>query len=69
MPCSIQCAIARKLARKKFEIDTEVLSWNRGICKGRGVARVDGDVACEADMLITIPQILERYLPSKKGSA
>jgi 3-hydroxyacyl-[acyl-carrier-protein] dehydratase len=54
------------LPGKKFEIDTEVLSWNRGICKGRGVAKVDGEVACEADMLITIPQILEQYLPKKK---
>jgi 3-hydroxyacyl-[acyl-carrier-protein] dehydratase len=53
------------LPGKKFEIDTEVLSWKRGICKGRGVARVDGEIACEADMLITIPQILEQYLPKK----
>jgi len=55
------------LPGKKFEIDTEVLSWNRGICKGRGVAKVDGEIACEADMLITIPEILEQYLPKKKS--
>lgn len=51
----------------KFEIETEVLSWKRGICKGRGVARTNGEVACEADMLITIPEILEQYLPKKPG--
>jgi 3-hydroxyacyl-[acyl-carrier-protein] dehydratase len=51
---------------KKFEIDAQVISWNRGICKGRGVATVDGEVACEADMLITIPEILEQFLPSSK---
>jgi 3-hydroxyacyl-[acyl-carrier-protein] dehydratase len=54
------------LPGKKFVIETEVLSWNRGICKGRGVAKVDGEVACEADMLITIPEILEQFLPASK---
>lgn len=54
------------LPGKKFIIETEVLSWNRGICKGRGVATVDGEVACEADMLITIPEILEQFLPASK---
>ncbi len=51
----------------KFEIETEVLSWKRGICKGRGIARTNGEIACEADMLITIPEILEQYLPKKPG--
>jgi len=54
------------LPGKKFEIDAQVISWNRGICKGRGIATVDGEVACEADMLITIPEILEQFLPSSK---
>jgi 3-hydroxyacyl-[acyl-carrier-protein] dehydratase len=54
------------LPGKKFEIDTQVISWNRGICKGRGIATVDGKVACEADMLITIPDILEQFLPASK---
>ena len=53
------------LPGEKFEIYTEVLSWRRGICKGRGVAYTNGEVACEADMLITIPEILEEYLPKK----
>ncbi len=49
----------------KFEIHAEVLSWSRGICKGRGVAYTNGEIACRADMLITIPEILEQYLPNK----
>ena len=53
------------LPAKKFEIQAEVVSWNRGICKGRAVGRTDGDIACEADLLITIPDILEQYLPRK----
>ena len=53
------------LPGKTFVIQTEVMSWNRGICKGKGIATVDGEVACEASMLITIPEILEQYLPRK----
>ena len=49
----------------KFEIRTEVISWKRGICKGKGIAYTNNEVACEADMLITIPEILEKYLPKK----
>jgi 3-hydroxyacyl-[acyl-carrier-protein] dehydratase len=54
------------LPGQKFVIETTVLSWNRGICKGKGIAYTDGEIACEADMLITIPDILEQYLPKKK---
>ena len=47
----------------KFVIETEVISWNRGIAKGKGFGYTNGEVACEADMLITIPDILEEFLP------
>ena len=47
----------------RLEISAEVISWNRGVCKGRGVGLTNGTAACEADMLITIPEILKRHLP------
>ena len=50
----------------RLEIETEIVSWSRGICKGRGVGRTNGDVACEADMTITIPDILEQFLPKPR---
>ena len=46
-------------------IETTVLSWKRGICNGKGIGYTDGEVACEAEMLITIPDILDQYLPKK----
>ena len=49
----------------KFVIETELISWKRGIAKGQGYGYTDGEVACEAEMLITIPDILEEYLPRK----
>jgi len=52
---------------ERFDIHTEVLSWKRGVCKGKGIARVGDEIACEADMMITIPEILEQYLPKAKG--
>ena len=50
---------------QKMIIKTKVLSWNRGICKGSGQAFTDGELACEANMTITIPDILKKYLPNK----
>jgi 3-hydroxyacyl-[acyl-carrier-protein] dehydratase len=50
----------------KFEIETKVVSWNRGIAKGTGIGRTNGEVACEAEMLLTIPDLLTQYLPTKK---
>lgn len=51
------------LPSDKFLIETQVLSWSRGICKGKGIAYTNGEIACEAEMLITIPEILQQYLP------
>ena len=48
-----------------LSIEAFVDSWRRGICKGHAFGYTDGDVACEAKMLITIPDILNRYTPKK----
>ena len=50
---------------EKLEIETKVLSWNRGICKGKGKGIVSGELACEAEMTLTIPDILNKFLPKK----
>ncbi|MGE4280050.1 MAG: 3-hydroxyacyl-ACP dehydratase FabZ [Magnetospirillum sp.] len=50
---------------ERLDLHCQVLSWKRGICKGKGVGTVKGEIACEADMMITIPEILEQYLPKK----
>ena len=53
------------LPGEKLEIKTSVLSWSRGICKGLGKGFVDNELACEASMTITIPEILKKFLPNK----
>ena len=49
----------------KLILKTKVLNWKRGICDGSAKGFVDEDLACEAEMKITIPEILEKYIPSK----
>ena len=53
------------LPGKTLQIKTEVVSWKRGICKGKGQGFTNGDLACEAEMIITIPDILESFLPKQ----
>lgn len=52
----------------RFDLSVSVESWKNGICIGRGLGSVNGQVACEAQMTITIPEILEMFLPKKKKS-
>jgi 3-hydroxyacyl-[acyl-carrier-protein] dehydratase len=47
-------------------IETKVTSWKRGLLKGVGVGYTRGAVACEAEMVITLPDILEQYLPGRE---
>ena len=49
----------------RLDIDAQVISWRRGICKGNAVGTVQGITLCEAEMTITIPEILETFLPKK----
>jgi 3-hydroxyacyl-[acyl-carrier-protein] dehydratase len=46
----------------KLDIETELLSWKRGVGKGKGKGYVNGAIACCADFTVTIPDILQQYL-------
>jgi 3-hydroxyacyl-[acyl-carrier-protein] dehydratase len=50
----------------KMIIETKVHSWNRGIAIGKGIAYTNGEIACEAEMTISVPDILKQYLPKKE---
>ena len=49
----------------KMIIDTQVTFWKRGLFKGIGKAYTNDTIACEAEMVICIPDIFEKYLPKK----
>ena len=53
------------LPGRKYQIKTQVKSWKRGICRGFGQGFTDGEIACEAEMTLTIPDILNKFLPKK----
>ncbi len=46
-------------------LESFVDSWRRGVCNGHAIGYTDGEVACEAEMMITIPEIFEQFLPKK----
>lgn len=47
----------------RFDIEANVESWRRGVCKGQVRAYVGEELVCDASMMITIPEILESFLP------
>ena len=47
----------------RLDINACLLSWKRGIAKGRAICTVDGVEVSSADMLITIPEIFTSFLP------
>ena len=53
------------LPGEQLVIEANIISWRRGICKGRAIGYTHGEVTCEADMLITIPDILDQYIPKR----
>lgn len=50
---------------ERFDIETEIISWKRGICRGKGKGYTNNEIACEVDMMLTIPEIFKRYIPNK----
>ncbi len=44
-------------------IDSELISWKRGIAIGKATCSVDGIEVSSANMKITIPEILINYVP------
>ena len=48
-----------------LKVEAYIDSWKRGICKGHAFGYTNGEIACQAKMMITIPEILEQYLSRK----
>lgn len=49
----------------KLLIEAYVDSWKRGLLKGTVKAYTLDTIVCESKMIITIPGVLENYLPQK----
>lgn len=49
----------------RLDIETKIISWKRGVCIGKGIGFTNGEVACETNMILSIPTILKQYLPKR----
>jgi len=47
----------------KLDIETSLDYFKRGIAKGRAESFVNGNPACCADFVVTLPDILDKYKP------
>tara|TARA_B100000941_G_C28305954_1_gene448976 strand:- start:97 stop:549 length:453 start_codon:yes stop_codon:yes gene_type:complete len=52
----------RKIIPKdRLDIETSVISFNRGVAKCKGIGKVNGDLACSADFNIVLPHVIKEY--------
>ena len=47
--------------KDRLEIETNVISYNRGIAKCQGIGTVNGVLACSADFNIVLPHVISEY--------
>ncbi|MDU1413182.1 MAG: 3-hydroxyacyl-ACP dehydratase FabZ [Clostridium sp.] len=50
----------------RFDIETDIISWRRGICKGKGRGYVNGQIVCEAELTMAVPDEIKKYSPLDK---
>lgn len=50
----------------RLDMEAVVLSFKRGLCKGNVKGYVDGQLACELDTVVFIPDELNKYKPKRK---
>lgn len=47
----------------RLDIQAELKSYRRGLAKGTSVGYINGEVACSAELIIAIPDILNQFQP------
>ena len=49
-----------------LNIETNVISWSRGIGKFEGIGKVDNEIACKAKFNLILPDEFNKYVIKKK---
>jgi 3-hydroxyacyl-[acyl-carrier-protein] dehydratase len=49
----------------RLDIEAYVTSYSRGLCKGYAKGYVDGELACEVETTMVIPEVFNKYRPKK----
>lgn len=47
----------------RLDIKAELKSYNRGLAKGVSLGYVNGEIACSAELVIAVPDIMNQYKP------
>jgi len=47
----------------RLDIHAKLDSYRRGLAKGQATGYINGEVACEVELEIAIPEIMSRYMP------
>jgi 3-hydroxyacyl-[acyl-carrier-protein] dehydratase len=45
----------------KFEIDTKILSFKRGMAQCEGFGSINQEIACKAEFTLILPDIIKSY--------
>ena len=61
----VECNFRKKIVPgTRLDIEAKLNSFKRGLAKGTSLGKVDGEIACDANLQIVIPDVLRQYLPS-----
>lgn len=50
----------------RLDIEAYVTSYSRGVGQGYAKSYVDGKIACEVELTLVVPSVLNQYKPRKK---
>ena len=50
----------------RLDIEANLLSFRRGLAKGNVKGYVQGDLACELNLTVTIPDVMTQFRPKEK---
>ncbi len=48
----------------RLDIETTLDSFRRGLAKGKAIGKVNDECACDAELVIAIPDVMRNYMPS-----
>ena len=49
----------------RIDIEATLESYNRGLAKGRVVGYVNGEIACQIELVVAVPDIMTQFTPKK----
>jgi len=49
------------IPKDRLNIETKIISYNRGIAKCQGIGKVRGELACSSEFNIVLPHIINYY--------